>query len=435
MIDPYVVVLERAAAEDTAAYKHQDFCRITGADEEGHPIIVFSVGDVRPFSQDLARVARFVLLMLDGVTNHQYVVVYFDSSDDGAPSLSALRSVCPVVLPPKYEDNLHRIFIVNATLNHKLWLTSRVFTGGAGLVQKVSYVDLEELFVQIDRRQIAVPSSVAERQVKSRSGEARQPAAEEVKAVNSSEAVAAPRERSAGSDTAPINISFKQQQQLARNITRDGNIFGVSLKRLQHRSIPPQNVPSIVMDCIALIEEALLEGFRTRNLFRDYSAEMSDKVTALSVEYDSAPHVMASHVDLTSRGCDIMTASMLLVTYLHLLPEPLIPLDLQECMMGAQGIEDFGVRVACLTPLLMSLQTANLKFLQELLPFLNCLALLDSETPAFDFGLQLPELGNIFAPLIFGESATRSALSESCGASDLVVTLIQAHDEMLNDDD
>ena len=55
---------------------------------------------------------------------------------------------------------------------------------------------------------------------------------------------------------------------------------------------------------------------------------------------------------------------------------------LSSLCISVTGIEDFGVRVACLTPLLMSLPTPNLKLMAELLPFLNCLCLLVCGMPS-----------------------------------------------------
>lgn len=45
---------------------------------------------------------------------------------------SALR-----VLPTRYIQNLHCAFVVNAGWGHKLFLATRVFSGGAELLQKV----------------------------------------------------------------------------------------------------------------------------------------------------------------------------------------------------------------------------------------------------------------------------------------------------------
>ena len=182
---------------------------------------------------------------------------------------------------------------------------------------------IEGLYEHIPRKQVYVPSAEGPLKVKDTPRTARSRNQRDGPPL-----VAAP----AALVAAPAVVVGMEQMEFAERIAKENKLFRVNLRNLQHRTDPPQTVPRLVLQCTALIEDSLLAGLRVRNLFRDYSNDRSEKVNSVA---DSFCAGYSS--DLVSCGCDALTASMLLLAFLQLLPDPLIPLDLQECMLGAQG--------------------------------------------------------------------------------------------------
>jgi len=206
-----------------------------------------------------------------------------------------------------------------------------------------------------------------------------------------------------------------------------GKVFGVDVDRAYR--VNGNKVPQVVRDCIAHIEEGLvvMRGVTLRGLFTAEGEGVAAAVSQLCEAYDQGGK---DTVDLMARNCDAVTASVLLMTYLRHLPEPVIPEDIRECLLGCLAIDDFGLRIQCISPLLLSLPEGRLKLLEELLGFLNCIYSLEHEQHGsgmntFRGHLGLQELAVIFSRVIVGgEAEPPEGLPSGCTPAGLVASMI-----------
>ena len=376
-------------------------------------------------------------------------MVYFDAdSVEESPSVEWLE-VLFRLLPEKYHLNLHRIYIVKPLLSHRLRLASLIFTGGGDFFEKVKFIDsLNELYEHISQRQLTVPpgalclfqegfeevvrnAKAAEVHVvqeengvmnsgmmkveidESKSNDREEEVVSEEASINRLDSILSPLHYQAspsnGLATARARGAAASEgvcptMSPVRRVPAGGvvvgetvtgvkigvvgkrNIFGVELERLYS---PRRKVPIVVMDTIMHVDEALMylgSGVRLYGLFTTHSdhAVLRD-VASLSELYDWAHHE-GETVDLVTHGCDAVTASMLLLSYLRaipggaILPGDLVPCllgvlsipntdpnpdpsldpnpDSNPCLLGVLSIDDKDVRLSCIKPLLLSLHKA-----------------------------------------------------------------------------
>lgn len=141
---------------------------------------------------------------------------------------------------------------------------------------------------------------------------------------------------------------------------RSHRVFGVQLKVLCFRAQETRGVPKLVSSCTDLVRKSPLNS----DLFQPPNSALVGPLDELMDVVDKGDNLENS---------DVCLAALLVLRFVELLPEPIIPASMYATVLDAQALNDPDLRVECLSSVLIALPPANVDLLMHLLEFTGVL--------------------------------------------------------------
>ncbi|XP_049627473.1 rho GTPase-activating protein 8 [Suncus etruscus] len=309
-----------------------DILQVAGHDRWGRRVVTFSCCRLPPCHQiDHGRLLEYLKLIVEQLQEPEYVLVYFHHGlrRINRPALRWLQDAYGE-LGRRPRKSLKKLYVVHpSSFLSVLWGVFRPLVSHK-FGRKVVYCrSLEELWVHLPDDQLLVPPEVRRYDERIQTLlQGRQP----------------PLER-----TPPPRPPLPTQQ------------FGVSLQYLRDKN-PGEVIPLVLRSTVTYLRE---KGLRSEGLFRR-PANAQTVVEIQRLYNQGKPVDFAAYED-------VHVAAVVLKTFLRELPEPLLPPEACEQILGLTGVEN-SLRVTRCRQIVQSLPGHSSAVLSYLMGFLHAVS-------------------------------------------------------------
>ncbi|XP_029437925.1 rho GTPase-activating protein 1 isoform X1 [Rhinatrema bivittatum] len=272
---------------------------VAGDDKYGRKVILFSSCRMPPSHQlDHIKLLGYLKYTLDQYVESDYTLVYLHHglTSENKPSLSWLRDAYRE-FDRKYKKNIKALYIVHPTMFIKtlLILFKPIISFKFG--RKIFYVNyLSDLEEHLKLEQLGIPTQVLKYDEYMRSMQKSPPV---------------------GQKPTPPRPPLPNQQ------------FGISLQHLRERNLEQGNVPLVVRETIAFLQDHALtvEGIFRRSANTQIVKEVQQK-------YNMGVPVNFQQYE------DVHLPAVILKTFLRELPEPLLTFNLYNDLVNFSNVEE-----------------------------------------------------------------------------------------------